>query len=221
MPWDRSIDLFVNVGTAPEFVLLSSTSSRQPAERPVLVSGDKHLVRLYLLDATTAGVAPTLKTLATGDQIILAGKKGGLGTLLFSADDFLEVDDATGKHYEATLDLTPNALEMAFGDDAALVVVCEVEVQNSANTGRRSRQFSVRVNKGVYAGEATPAPAEPQYPAAESLALRVPANGTYRIKTAADAQYFQLKHAATGAWHTLFIIGDAGAEQLALGPAEA
>lgn len=170
MPWDRAIDLYVNVGSTPEFVLLASKASLQPAERPVLVSGDKHLLRVWLLQSSGAGVAPAIQTLAAGEAMVVAGKvNAAAAALLFSATGFVEVDDGSGRHYEAQLDLTPNALRDAFGEDSALVCTVDVEVQNSTNSQRRTRQFQVRVNKGVYTNEATPTPAEPAYPAASAL----------------------------------------------------
>lgn len=220
MPWDRAIDLFVNLGSAPEFVLLAGKSSVQPGERPVLVSGDKHLVRVWLLQAASPGEIPSLQTLAAGDVLILAGKlKASAAALLFSATGFALVETG-GSHYEAELDLTPTALRDAFGDESALLCTCEIEVQNAANTLRRTRQFPVRVNKGVYTNEADPAPAAPAYPAPEALALVAPANGAYRVKSSADGVFWQVKNRTTGKWHTIMVDGAAGEEVFGIGAGE-
>ncbi len=170
MSWDRAIDLFLNIGSSPDFVLLASKSTLQPAERPILVSGDKHLVRVWLVQPGPAGTTPTLQTLAVGEVMVIAGKlKASAATLLFSATGFVAVDNGDGMHYEADLDLTPTALRDAFGEESAILCSVDVEVQNSSNSKRRTRQFVARVNKGVYTNETDPAPATPAYPAAAAL----------------------------------------------------
>lgn len=216
--WDRAIDLFVNVGTSPEWVLLASKSSLSPAERPLLVTGDKHLVRLWLVQPGAAGAAPSLLSLAVGDVVVLAGKtKASSPDLLFSATGFV-VNAEGGTHYEALLDLTAQALIDALGDETALTVTCEVEIQNSTNSQRRTRQFPVRVNRGVYTNESDPEPSEPAYPSADALALKAPVNSTYRIKEDVAGVYLQLKNRDTGKFHTLFAAGADGAAVLALDP---
>jgi hypothetical protein len=170
MPWDRAIDLYLNVGNTPEFVLLASRATAEPAQRPVWVSGDKHLVRLWLVQPNATATLFTLSTLAAGDAIVLAGKRSASSqALLFSASGFALVEDEQGPRYEAQLDLTPAGLRDAFGDDTALGCTVDIEVQNSTNTLRRTRQFPVRINKGVYTNEVTPTPAEPAYPAPAAL----------------------------------------------------
>ncbi|AHF94017.1 hypothetical protein OPIT5_03795 [Opitutaceae bacterium TAV5] len=52
------------------------------------------------------------------------------------------------------------------------------------------------------------------------VATKVPDLGAYRIKTDETGSYYQLKNGTTGAFHTLYITGAAGAEQLAFGPAD-
>lgn len=190
--WDRSLDLFVNVGTSPEFVLLASRASLQPAERPVLVSGDKHLLRVWFLKPGAAGVAPTILSLDVGEQIVFAGKTTpAAAALIFSATGFIEVNDADGLHYEAELDLTSDALRNAFGDDASLTAFADFEVQNGANTLRRTRQFSVLVRRGCYTNDAVPTPAEPAYPAPGALLTSGPdtANLKRGTKQLAAADY--------------------------------
>lgn len=218
MPWDRRLDLFVNVGAPPEFVLLAGKASREPAQWPVIVSGDKHVVRVWLLDATVGGGPPAILTLAAGEVMILAGKARAAATeLLFSATGFAPIDTGAGTCYEAALDLTSNALKEAFGDDAAIAVLVDVEVENAANTLRRTRQFQAVVRRGVYTNEAEPTPAAPAYPAPEALQLRVPTGGLVRFK---DGDTLQLKNKTTGKFHTLFVDGADGAEVLGIGPGE-
>jgi hypothetical protein len=220
MAWDRAIDLFVNLGSSPEFVLLAGKSTWQPGERPLLISGDKHLVRVWLLQASAPGQIPSLQTLADGDILILAGKlKASASTLLFSAMGFM-LEAAGGSHYEAELDLTPTVLRDAFGDESALLCTCEIEVQNAANTLRRTRQFPVRINKGVYNDESEPVPAEPAYPSADALLLRVPTDGAYRVNHTVDGVFWQLKNKTTGKWHTIWVDGADGEEVFAIGPGE-
>lgn len=49
------------------------------------------------------------------------------------------------------------------------------------------------------------------------FAQKTPTNGSYRIK---DGQHFQLYNQTQAKWHTLFVTGAAGAEQLSIGPGE-
>jgi hypothetical protein len=164
MNWDRSIDLFVNVGMTPDYVLLASRGALQAAEMPVLVSGDTHPIRLWLLKPAAPGTPPLDLALAVGDQIIVSGRKSDGSELLFVATDFVRVDDADGLHFEGTLNLKSQMLADAFGSDTAILVTVQVEIENSGNTAGRSRQFRARINKGIYNGEFDPTPVAPAYP---------------------------------------------------------
>lgn len=72
----------------------------------------------------------------------------------------------------------------------------------------------------LFAAPAYVAPLPPPPPSDSAYALRNPINGAYRIKTVASGSYLQVKNATTGAWHTLFAAGAAGAEFLTIGPAD-
>lgn len=47
-----------------------------------------------------------------------------------------------------------------------------------------------------------------------------PANGTYRIITTDDGTFFQLWNTTTSDWHTIYLIGSAGSQSLAIGPGQ-
>lgn len=210
--WNRAIDLHVNFGPLPEYALLRGTADTQPLVGPLTwQTGEVALLRLWLHDGAT------VLSLAAGDTILVTAKPRSLGAnLLFSAHDFAAVED----HYEAALALTTEELETALGDERSILIVAEVLVQSADATRTRRRQFLVKIQPGIYGGEADPAPAEIGYPLPAAIALRAPDSGTYRIKTTDDGQHFQLKNATTGKWHTVFPSGTPPAVTLQIGPAE-
>lgn len=159
--WDRSIDLFVNVGSSPEFVLLASKTSLAPAERPALVSGDKHTLRLWFIQPPSAGgQGNTILMLDPDDRIVVAGKvSASADDYLFTVAGFAEVTDSGGTRYEAVADLNTEELYNALAGENAILGIVELEVQNNDNTQRRSLQFPIRINRQAYAGEIDPVPA--------------------------------------------------------------
>ena len=217
----RNVDLYINLNRPSEGALLAGRRDLTMGEPPVFIDGEKPTVRIqFLQPSTVPGESPEVTVLEDGDVIVFALKKKAGGTLLVSGTGFLLVGEGNERRYEALVNFDTTALVNAFGDETTMAVTGEVRVQNAANTQRKPYQFRANARRRIYEGEGDPAEADPEYPAIDSLALRVPANGTYRIKTAEDGQYFQLKHNVSGLFHTLFVTGDAGAEALAIGPGE-
>lgn len=218
----RVVDLLVNTARPPGAVLLARRSELLPAEAPVLVDGEKVLLRVqWVAPAATLEGAPAVVALEAGDVILFSLKtRASDATLLASGTGFLASGVGAELRYEALVNLDTAPMAAAVAEEPVIAAIGEIRVQNAANTARKSYQFPVTLRRRVYAGEGDPVAANPQYPAADAVALRVPANGTYRIKTAVDGQYFQLKHAATGLFHSVFLTGAAGAETLAFGAGE-
>lgn len=127
--------------------------------------------------------------------IILAGKlsTNGVvsGDVLFSATGFVPFDDAGDTGYRAALDLNTTELETALGDNASIDVQVDVEIQNGDNTRRITLSFVVKVMPQSYAGEGSPTPAEPVYPAPENIItisdIELPAGK--KLVFAADGTY--------------------------------
>lgn len=218
----RQVTLYVNLDRPPGGVLLAGRRDLTAAEPPLFVDGERPLVVLqFLQPLATPGLSPEVTQLADGDTIVLALKRRGKPELLVSGTGFVLTGAGAERRYEALVNFNTTALVNAFGDETVLPVLCEIRVQNAANTIRKVYPFYAQIQKRIYDGEGDPIEATPDYPTPDAVALRVPANGTYRVKTTGDGQYFQLKHRTTGLWHTVFVDGAEGAEALALGPAEA
>ncbi len=217
----RNVDLYLNLARPSDSVLLAGRRDLTIAEPPVWIDGEKPLVRIqFLTPSATPGVAPEVTQLADGDVVVFALKKKTGGTLLVSGTGFVLEGAGNERRYAALVNFDTTELVNALGDETVISTVGEVRVQNAANTERKVFQFRCTVRGRIYNGEGDPLAADPEYPAIDSLALRVPENGTYRVKTTGDGQYWQLKHALTGKFHTLFVTGDDGAEELAIGPGE-
>lgn len=222
MPFARTFDLFIDVAkTGGKPCLLIRKSGATDPETPSLMQGDVLTLRLFFREVLSGEFADsTATTIATGDVITLAAKKDVDQTdLLFSASSFTAGTDTTyGAYYAATLDLTTAELEAAL--DAAedtLTVPVDIEVQNAANTRRSTFRFTVDVVQQVYAGETDPAPAEPSYPAPAAIMLKNPTGANYRVSAGGN---FQLWNPTQSKWHTIWITGAAGAEQVTLGAGE-
>jgi len=218
----RNVDLYINLTRPAYGTLLAGRSDLTVAEQPVFVDGEKPRLRLqFLQPGATLGEAPSVVELAVGDTVLFALKKdAGAQELMVSGTGFALVGTGSERRYEAVVNFDTKPLVDAFGDERVLSLIGEVRVQNAAATERKSYQFRCTCRRRVYDGEADPVAADPEYPAADAVALRVPTNGTYRVKTTGAGQYFQLKHHLTGKWHSVFITGDAGAETFALAAGE-
>ncbi len=219
----RVVDLLINTARTPGAVLLARVADQLPADYPQLVQGEAVTVRVqFIAPATTPGAAPTVVALAVGDNLLLTLKaKPGADALLASASAWVATGAGAELRYEATLNLHTAEAADAVAEEPAIAAVAELQVQNAANTLRKSYPFGVTLRRAVFEAEGDPVAANPAYPAPDAVALRVPANGTYRIKTTGDGQHFQLKNATTGLWHTAFLTGAEGAVTLAFGAGEA
>lgn len=230
MALTRTVKLFLNNARTPGQVLLSSLTDPSAPSTPALIEADRCLVQLRFCDRpANVGGSATTAELPVDNVIVLGGRKvRGAGALLFSASNFVKVEDGGDVLYQAVLNLNVGSeiWNPAFGGEEQITVWVDVEVQAPAvddaeETDRITYQFPVTIIRQAYAGDAAPAPAAPIYPAPEALVVRYPANGSYRFASDGGAGIvFQLKNGTTGKYHTLFLHGAEGAEALAWGPGE-
>jgi hypothetical protein len=222
MSFARTLDLFIDAdrpGGQP--CLLDGLQGALRAVAPTLMQGDDFDLRLFFRRAASGLYAETTELLLdAGAEIILAAKADpDEEALLFSASGFTAgEDDALGAFYRARLSLATEALDEALAEAGAdgLDVLVDVEVQDAGNERRLTFRFTATVGQQVYAGEADPAPAEPQYPAPSALMLKNPPGGNYRFK---DGN-IQLWNPVTEKWHTFFPHGPEGSVVSAWGEGE-
>jgi hypothetical protein len=200
MSWARSQDLYLAITAPVGQQLVRGAGNLSPVERPIFIFGDKFPVRLD----------PT-------DIINLAGSiDTSADTILFLATGFTNVGDDTNPVYQAVLDLNTEELLAALGNDDSLLVNVDVEIKNAANTQRRTLRFQASILQQVFEGDEPPPVSIPDYPDAASIALKAPANGTYRIKTTVDGTFLQLIDVATGKFRSIWF----NAGVLQIGPEE-
>jgi hypothetical protein len=217
MSWARSQDLYLAITAPVGQQLVRGAGNLSPVERPIFIFGDKFPVRLLLIQAGDNGVGSTPVLLDPTDIINLAGSiDTSADTILFLATGFTNVGDDTNPVYQAVLDLNTEELLAALGNDDSLLVNVDVEIKNAANTQRRTLRFQASILQQVFEGDEPPPVSIPDYPDAASIALKAPANGTYRIKTTVDGTFLQLIDVATGKFRSIWF----NAGVLQIGPEE-
>jgi hypothetical protein len=170
MSWSRALDLFINNGQTLDYVLLRSLVDMGAADRPLLVGGDRFLFRLWFIEPSISGGAPTIVALSQDAQIVVAGRISLAGAvILFAATGFAAVNSLGGLHYEAEVNLNTDEITAALGNDIAMLCAVEVQVQSPDNTERRTKQFTARLNRSGFAGLLSPTPSTPEYPTPDVL----------------------------------------------------
>lgn len=234
MALKRIEELTLNNERTPGRVLLRSLADPSAASKS-WVEDDKFKVRLRFADLAATNGSPATAVRLDPDNVIILGARAqrGTGNPLFGVTDFVEtVVAAVGEtpadyFYDAVLNIDTANMENVFGGNQTAIVWIDVEVQAPDQEGgddpdKLTWQFQVTITRQAYGGEALPAgPTTITYPAPGLLALRIPPNGNYRMITdGAGGTLFQLLNSTTGKFHTLFLTGAEGAEQLAFGPGE-
>lgn len=228
MALTRTADLYLHNARPPGSVLLSSLTDRTVPEAPSWIEGDKCLLRVRFCDVPAAINAAISTSALPDDNVIVLGAKKvrGSGAVLFNATAWTKVVNGADTYYQAVLNLNTVNLAAAFGSEQVLAVWVDIEVQAPAldegeEADRATWQFQVAIRRQAYAGEAPVAEGPPVMPAPEMLVLKNPANAAYRFLPDASGGgvVLQLLNGTTGKFHSLFLIGEAGAETLAWGPA--
>lgn len=210
--FSRTLDLFID--TAKPGGLACLLEGAQGAARQTalsLVQGDDFTVRLFFRTVPDGiYTASTAVELDAGAELVMAGKADlEETTLLFSATGFTaDEDEDLGAFYSARLNLNTSELEEALdGEEDALTVYVDVEVQNADNSRRLTYRFTLTVEQQVYDGEADPTPGTPDYPSPSAVMVKNPVGGSYRF----HAGNLQFWNADTAKWHTWFPSGAEGA----------
>jgi hypothetical protein len=193
MSWSPRVDLFLDVSDSGEAVLLDFGSSTT-GDRTRGVSwylADCFDLRIFLIDRVSDARASV--TLGGTDQLVLAAKKLTSsvpgGSVVFNADTWTSstasVNGVTLTYYQATLDLNTTELSTALGSAASIEVQVDLEIQTAGNAKRITRAFDVTILAQSYAGEGSPTPGTPVYPAPSALIttsqLSIPAGMRLRI----------------------------------------
>jgi hypothetical protein len=206
--WERTMDLYLDVAkfaTGANPLLNVDGGSVRSGGSPTLIQGDHLTLRLHFCRFTSAGLE--IVDLPAGSAIVFAGRLRDeieSGDILFAADTFTVSGTGDDLLYYADLDLNTTELDEAIGSEAQLIVRCDVEVQNADNSRRMTLQFDATVRHEVYAeGAAVP--------------VTVAVDRAYRI---ADGE-LQLWNPDQSLWHSIYVRGGAGAEQLVIGAGEA
>lgn len=108
----------------------------------------------------------------------------------------------------------------------AALFVLQVTVTDPQGRRETYAQVAITVRARVWDSSTTPPPAGAEYytqaQSDDRYVSRNPASGAYRFQNdGAGGSLLQLLNSQTGAFHAVFIVGAAGAEQLAIGPADA
>lgn len=218
MSWDSAQEIYLNLSQPRGPALLASPQDPTDSPPPTWILGDAFTLRLRLYSLNGGG-QPQQTTLAVGDQIFLGGRiKRGTGDLLFNAQGFTATTDGTDTYYETTVDLNTTELAAALSGRQTLQVLVDIEIQNAANTRRRTLVLVANILAQAYdPADTDPTPGTPEYPAAMSLVLREMVGAGFRFKDdGAGNLLFQLKTADTGKFRTVFF----NAGVLAWGPEE-
>ena len=205
--WNRIACLYIDadaLGTPP---LLDGKTSSPLTQAPIFIQSDKFPLQLYFRkkSANTGGVSAAVEQDPT-DNIIFAAKETSKingSAVLFSAVGFVKMGTDDDICYQATLNLHTPELIAAMADYAApLPITVDIEVQNADNSERSTFQFTTTVKKQVYAGESTPSPAAPPYPAPNQIMLKH-ADGASVVFSEGKHPY--LYCAETGLFHPLTV----------------
>lgn len=172
MSWNIEQTLHLDLSQKGSAVLLEKTETGVSDRTRELAFrlADCFTLKLFFIDRATA---EAIVPLPAGFQIVLAGKLsvGGVisGSVLFSAMPFTEFDVDGDKGYSATLDLNTSELATEMDGEASIDVQIDVEIQNADNSRRITLSFVAKIKPQSYAGEGSPTPAEPLYPAPSVL----------------------------------------------------
>lgn len=175
--WDRVLSLYIDVTAFAQgrrCLLDRLTSSASLQQAPTAIQGDKFKLRLYFrARSSVASGSSTSVQLDPGFAIIYAGKwRDGLDSeeLMFLAENFVEVEADGLWYYESTLNLNTEELQELFESQSekTLLFITDIEVQNGSGDPA-TFQFETQIRRQAYAGEASPTPATPAYPAPSSI----------------------------------------------------
>jgi len=175
MTWERQVDLYIDtakVGGEMPLLAIDGTSVSDGTS-PYWVQGDHFSLRLFFRTRSD-GEATAIDMPATAVMVLAARKQSTIHTspLLFSADSFALEGTGDDACWVADLDLHTTNLTNAIGSDREITVRIDIEVQNVGNTRRLTYQFDAIIRHQSYAGEGSPDPAEPEYPAPGSLVVK-------------------------------------------------
>ena len=207
MSWSRYLDLYVDLsraGTRAAFV----SSAGEPVTVEAIQADELPIRLRFCQPSTSIGGEISIEQLEAGTIVVLSGKVAGDlkdGDLLFLTSDWSEVTDGDDVYYAGALSL--NTVEMASAFSAAdgetISLTIETELQNAANTERVSFQSACTLHAQVYAGEGDPTDADHEYPAASTIVLKTPTDGSaWRWK---DGEGWQVQDRITGKWSTAFL----------------
>lgn len=206
--------------TAKELVISKDATTQ--LGNLVLHQGDISTLKLWLLTETGETLTPFAVAAMDAEYThisVAARAATDLDEeLLFSATLFAEVGEDDELHYEATLSLNTEQIAELFTSDTMKTVAAllDIELSNDAGDKRLTvvGQWPVTIQRDLYAGtEGVPTDGEPAYPAADAIALKAPTDGGYRI----HGVNLQLWNTTQGKYQTVFLVGAAGAETIAIG----
>ncbi|GEM_PF-4483355 len=171
-------ELFVLKAKGSVEPLVVSKTDKTALEKPQWIRGDEFTLRIHLLGPGDTEFSPLVgEQIDAGDQIVFAGKPAATPEqtdALFSATPFTEVLSGGQYYYEATLDLSADNLKTAIAatGNNQLAVLCDIEIENSDNSRRKTFQFGAIVRAQAYKGtESDPGTGNVLYPAPGALAL--------------------------------------------------
>jgi hypothetical protein len=202
--------------------LVASRDSNSRLGTLTLHQGDRFTISVWLLDETGSAVAP-LEVAAMDAEYTHISVAARATTdldedLLFSATAFAQVGEDDELHYEATLNLNTEQIAALFTSDTTKTAAALLDIELSNDVGDKRLtvvgQWPVTIQRDLYAGtEGVPTDGEPAYPAADAIALKAPTDGGYRI----NGVNLQLWNTTQGKYQTVFLVGAAGAETIAIG----
>jgi hypothetical protein len=188
MSWEKVRNIYVDVRSVGATAkLLFGTTSQALGQTVEFIQGDLFKLRIHFrLPDENAGTS-VVQTLPAGSVLVVAAKPASMLALpivLFYADGFAQVGTGDDICYEADLNLNTTELASALLAAESAAIAVDIEVQNTGNTNRISYRFEATVLHQAYAGESTPTPGTPPYPAPGSLLTK--ASGTQAITSGAD-----------------------------------
>lgn len=171
MSWDLAEAFYLNVGSQVGVALDYNGNGLSTRADPFsLRLADIFTARLFLYDGI---LSTTPIAIPAGYVMILAAKKlvsdVPTGDVLFNATGFTGVTVDGKQAYEAELSLDTPELDTALGSASELECQCDLEIQNASNTKRKTFSFKVKILPQSYAGETSPTPGTPLYPAAAAI----------------------------------------------------
>lgn len=220
------MDIFINLETGA----VGRDRSGGSASSFVFVQGDNRKVRIFFIGRQDGLPSATVVPLPEGyTQMVLVLRQSGeledLPPLLAYQGTWTEVtetynegedDEYSETWYEADLNLNTTEVGDFIGTDDEAEVQFSVELNNGA-----SRRYTPAVSidavlkRDPYRDSSgTPTPAVPPYPEADQIA---PITGTnYRFQLVSGVYHLQVKNRTATTWHSVWIEGAAGEEQLVL-----